>query len=65
MRPRIEPFIDETTGKLISLKMSSVILENVWCQSRYQSQVSTTCVARLSAPFVPIEIYSQQNRLQF
>ena len=35
VQARIERFLDEKTGKLISLKTPAVILENVWCQSRY------------------------------
>ena len=28
---------DEKTGKMMSLKTPAVILENVWCQSRYSN----------------------------
>ena len=35
VQARIERFLDEKTGKLISLKTPAVLLENVWCQSRY------------------------------
>jgi hypothetical protein len=35
VQARIERFLDEKTGKLISLKTPAVILENVWCQARY------------------------------
>lgn len=35
VKARIERFVDEKTGKLISLKTPAVMLENVWCQSRY------------------------------
>jgi hypothetical protein len=37
VRSRIERFLDEKTGKLISLKTPAVSLENVWCQSRYSN----------------------------
>jgi hypothetical protein len=32
---RVGRFIDEKTGKMLSLKTPAVMLENVWCQSRY------------------------------
>jgi hypothetical protein len=35
VRTRIDRFIDERTGKMVSLKMPAVILEGVWCKSRY------------------------------
>jgi hypothetical protein len=35
VRTRLNKFIDEKTGKLLTLKNSSIILEGVWCQSRY------------------------------
>jgi hypothetical protein len=35
VKARIERFLDEKTGRLTSLKTAAVILENVWCQSRY------------------------------
>ncbi len=35
VKARLERFIDEKTGKMITLKMPAVLLENVWCQSRY------------------------------
>jgi hypothetical protein len=37
VRNRVNKFIDEKTGKLITLKNGSVILEEVWCQSRYSN----------------------------
>lgn len=35
VRNRVNKYIDEKTGRLITLKNGSVILEDVWCQSRY------------------------------
>jgi hypothetical protein len=35
VRARVQNFLDEKTGKMISLKTPAVILEHVWCQSRY------------------------------
>lgn len=35
VKTRLNKFIDEKTGKLITLKNSSILLEGVWCQSRY------------------------------
>jgi hypothetical protein len=35
VRSRLNKFIDEKTGKLITLKNSSILLEGVWCGSRY------------------------------
>lgn len=35
VRDRVERFIDEKTGKMRSLKSTAVILENVWCTSRF------------------------------
>jgi hypothetical protein len=35
VQARIERFLDEKTGRLISLKIPAVILENVCCQARY------------------------------
>ena len=32
---RLNKFIDEKTGRLITLKNSSILLEGVWCRSRY------------------------------
>jgi hypothetical protein len=37
VRSRLNKFIDEKTGKLITSKNSSIILEGVWCQSRYSN----------------------------
>lgn len=35
VKSRLSKFIDEKTGKLITLKNDSIILEGVWCRSRY------------------------------
>ena len=35
VRTRLNKFIDEKTGKLVILKNPSLILEGVWCRSRY------------------------------
>jgi len=35
VKTRIERFINERTGKMSSLKTPAVMLEGVWCQSRY------------------------------
>ena len=35
VKARVSNFIDEKTGKMISLKTPAVILDNVWCRSRY------------------------------
>ena len=35
VKARLERFIDEKTGEMISLKMPAVLLDDVWCQSRY------------------------------
>src|SRR6266403_3569925 len=48
LKARLTNFIDEKTGRMASLKMPAVILENVWCQSRY-----STCRV-----FCPRSIYS-------
>jgi hypothetical protein len=48
VKARLTNFIDEKTGRMASLKMPAVILENVWCQSRY-----STCRV-----FCPRSIYS-------
>lgn len=37
VRARINHFIDESSGRMTSLKTPAVILEGVWCQSRYSS----------------------------
>jgi hypothetical protein len=42
VRGRVSDFIDEKTGKMRSLKTPAVILENVYCQSRY-SQCRLFC----------------------
>jgi hypothetical protein len=38
VRNRVEKFVDERTGRLRSLKTPAVILEGVYCQSRYSAQ---------------------------
>ena len=48
VRTRLTDFIDEKTGRMASLKTPAVILEDVWCQSRY-----STCRV-----FCPRSIYS-------
>jgi hypothetical protein len=48
VRTRVRNFIDEKTGKMATLKTPAVILEGVWCQSRY-----STCRV-----FCPRSIYS-------
>ena len=35
VKARIERFINEKTGKMSALKTPAVMLEGVWCQSRY------------------------------
>ncbi len=35
VKARIHNFLNEKTGRMISLKTPAVVLENVWCQSRY------------------------------
>lgn len=35
VRSRLNKFIEEKTGKLVTLKNSSILLEGVWCRSRY------------------------------
>jgi hypothetical protein len=37
VRARVTNFIDEKTGKMSSMKTPAVILEGVWCQSRYSN----------------------------
>ena len=37
VRTRLTDFIDEKTGRMVSLKTPAVILEDVWCQSRYST----------------------------
>jgi hypothetical protein len=37
VRTRVTTFIDEKTGRLKRLATPAVILENVWCQSRYSN----------------------------
>ena len=35
VRTRLDKFIDEKTGKLVTLKNASLILEDVWCKAHY------------------------------
>lgn len=35
VRTRLQKFIDEKTGKLVVTKNPGIILDNVWCRSRY------------------------------
>jgi hypothetical protein len=35
VRARVERFINEKTGKAMTLKTPAVVLEGVWCQSRF------------------------------
>lgn len=35
VKARIHNFLDEKTGRMTRLKTPAVVLENVWCQSRY------------------------------
>lgn len=35
VKSRLNKFIDEKTGQLITVKNSAILLEGVWCQSRY------------------------------
>lgn len=37
VRSRVERFIDERTGRIKSLKTPAVILEDVWCSSRFST----------------------------
>ena len=37
VRRQLTDFIDEKTGRMASLKTPAVILEDVWCQSRYSA----------------------------
>jgi hypothetical protein len=37
VRSRVHKFIDEKTGKMKTLKTPAVILEGVWCRSRYSN----------------------------
>ncbi|WP_413936203.1 hypothetical protein [Nitrospira sp. BLG_1] len=37
VRSRLNKFIDEKTGKLITMKNDSILLEGVWCRSRYSA----------------------------
>jgi hypothetical protein len=38
VRNRVEKFIDEKTGKMKTLKTPAVILDNVYCRSRYSNE---------------------------
>jgi hypothetical protein len=42
VRSRVGKFIDERTGKLVSMKSEAVILDGVWCEARY-SQCRMFC----------------------
>ena len=37
VQARVSKFIDEKTGKMKTLKTPAVILEGVWCESRYSN----------------------------
>jgi hypothetical protein len=37
VRDRVQQFIDEKSGKMTTLKTPAVILDKVWCQSRYSA----------------------------
>lgn len=37
VRTRLNKFIDEKTGRLVTLKNPSIILDDVWCRSRYSA----------------------------
>ena len=37
VRSRVQKFLNEKTGRLTELKTPAVILEGVWCLSRYSS----------------------------
>jgi hypothetical protein len=37
VKTRVSDFIDEKTGRMISLKTPAVILDGVWCRSRYSN----------------------------
>jgi hypothetical protein len=38
VKTRVAIFIDENTGKMRTMKTPAVILEGVWCQSRYSNK---------------------------
>ena len=38
VRSRVQRIIDERTGRMLTLKGSNVILDNVWCQARYSNR---------------------------
>ena len=38
VKARVHTFVDERTGKLRSMKTPAVMLEGVWCQSRYSNK---------------------------
>jgi hypothetical protein len=42
VRSLLDKFIDEKTSKLVTMKKPCIILEGVWCQSRY-SQCRMFC----------------------
>ena len=37
MRSRVEKFLNEKTGRMTTMKTPAVILDDVWCKSRYSS----------------------------
>jgi hypothetical protein len=37
VRTRLNKFIDEKTGRLVTLKNASIILDGVWCRARYSN----------------------------
>ena len=37
VRSRVEKFLNEKTGRMTTIKTPAVILEDVWCRSRYSS----------------------------
>jgi hypothetical protein len=38
VKARVTRFVGETTGTMVTLRTPAVILENVWCQSRYSDR---------------------------
>lgn len=37
VKQRVNKFIDEKSGKMVTLQNEAIILENVWCQARYSN----------------------------
>src|SRR5262249_3134143 len=37
VKTRVERFINESTGRMATMKTPAVILEGVWCRSRYSN----------------------------